>query len=47
VDSGIRGIGTRLLEAAIKHFDDRKISTIKLDATPQGKPLYEKIGICV
>jgi predicted N-acetyltransferase YhbS len=39
-----RGIGTRLLKAAIKHLDDRKISTIKLDATPQGKPLYKKMG---
>jgi len=39
-----RGIGTRLLEAAIQHLDDRRISTIKLDATPQGKPLYEKLG---
>lgn len=39
-----KGIGTMLLEAAMKHLDDRKISTIKLDATPQGKPLYEKMG---
>jgi GNAT superfamily N-acetyltransferase len=39
-----KGIGTKLLEAAIEHLDDRKISTIKLDATPQGKPLYEKMG---
>lgn len=39
-----RGIGTKLLEVAIQHLDDRKISTIKLDATPQGKPLYEKLG---
>jgi GNAT superfamily N-acetyltransferase len=39
-----KGIGTKLLEAAIKHLDDRKILTIKLDATPQGKPLYQKLG---
>jgi GNAT superfamily N-acetyltransferase len=39
-----KGIGTKLLEAAIRHLDDRKISTMKLDATPQGKPLYEKMG---
>ena len=39
-----KGIGTKLLEAAIEHLDDRKIPTIKLDATPQGKPLYEKMG---
>jgi GNAT superfamily N-acetyltransferase len=39
-----RGIGTKLLERAIKHLDDSEIPTIKLDATPQGKPLYEKLG---
>lgn len=38
-----RGVGTRLLETAIQYLDDQKISTIKLDATPQGKPLYEKL----
>jgi len=39
-----RGIGTNLLKRAIRHLDDQKISTVKLDATPQGKPLYEKLG---
>jgi GNAT superfamily N-acetyltransferase len=39
-----RGIGTRLLERAIEHLDRLKIPTIKLDATPQGKPLYERLG---
>jgi GNAT superfamily N-acetyltransferase len=38
-----RGIGTRLLERAIEHLDKLKIPAIKLDATPQGKPLYEKL----
>jgi GNAT superfamily N-acetyltransferase len=38
-----RGIGTRLLERAIEHLDDLKLPAIKLDATPQGKPLYEKL----
>ena len=38
-----RGIGTRLLERAIEHVDGLKIPAIKLDATPQGKPLYEKL----
>jgi tRNA(Met) C34 N-acetyltransferase TmcA len=38
-----RGIGTRLLQRAIEHLDDLKIPAIKLDATPQGKPLYEKL----
>lgn len=39
-----RGIGTDLLKRAIRHLDDEKIPTLKLDATPQGKPLYEKLG---
>ncbi|PYU66755.1 MAG: hypothetical protein DMG49_21070 [Acidobacteria bacterium] len=37
------GIGTRLLEGAIEYLDERRIPAIKLDATPQGKPLYEKL----
>jgi GNAT superfamily N-acetyltransferase len=39
-----RGIGTSLLESAIEHLDGAAIPTIKLDATPAGKPLYEKLG---
>jgi GNAT superfamily N-acetyltransferase len=39
-----RGIGTRLLERAVEHLDKLGIPTIKLDATPQGKPIYEKMG---
>lgn len=39
-----QGIGTRLLERAIKHLDDSGVPTVKLDATPQGKPIYEKFG---
>jgi len=39
-----RGIGTRLLEKTIAYLDETKIPTMKLDATPQGRPLYEKLG---
>ena len=39
-----RGIGTKLLEKTIEHLDQRKMPTMKLDATPQGRPLYEKLG---
>ena len=39
-----RGIGTALLEKAIEYLDTLKVLAIKLDATPQGKPLYEKLG---
>jgi ribosomal protein S18 acetylase RimI-like enzyme len=39
-----QGIGTKLLEKAIEYLDGCGIPSIKLDATPQGKTLYEKLG---
>jgi GNAT superfamily N-acetyltransferase len=39
-----QGIGTALLERAIQHLDSRDIPCMKLDATPQGRVLYEKLG---
>ncbi|MGB7844698.1 MAG: GNAT family N-acetyltransferase [Candidatus Acidiferrum sp.] len=39
-----RGIGTQLLKRTIEYLDHRRIPTMKLDATPQGQPLYEKLG---
>src|SRR5215472_5902121 len=39
-----QGIGTQLLKRTIEHLDDSNIRTMKLDATPQGKPLYAKLG---
>jgi GNAT superfamily N-acetyltransferase len=39
-----QGIGTQLLKKAIGHLDNSRISTMKLDATPLGKPLYTKLG---
>ncbi|MFZ5866057.1 MAG: GNAT family N-acetyltransferase [Thermodesulfobacteriota bacterium] len=39
-----KGLGTALLERAIQHLDSRGINCMKLDATPFGKPLYEKLG---
>ena len=39
-----RGIGTQLLERAVQYLDESGIPTLKLDATPLGKPLYEKLG---
>jgi GNAT superfamily N-acetyltransferase len=38
------GIGTRLLERTIAYLEAMKIPAIKLDATPQGRPIYEKLG---
>jgi GNAT superfamily N-acetyltransferase len=39
-----QGIGTRLLRKTIEHLDHSRISTMKLDATPLGKPIYTKLG---
>jgi len=39
-----KGIGTELLKKTIEHLDDAGILTLKLDATPQGKPIYAKLG---
>jgi GNAT superfamily N-acetyltransferase len=39
-----RGIGTTLLQRAVEYLDSAGIPTLKLDATPAGKPLYEKMG---
>ena len=38
------GIGTRLLERCIAYLDSIGVPCIKLDATPLGKPIYEKFG---
>ena len=39
-----RGIGTRLLRKTIEHLDAIGIGTMKLDATPAGRPIYQKLG---
>jgi GNAT superfamily N-acetyltransferase len=39
-----RGIGTVLLEHALAFLDQRRVPTVRLDATPQGQPLYERLG---
>lgn len=38
------GIGKRLLERCIEYLDGIRMPCIKLDATPLGKPIYEKLG---
>ena len=38
------GIGTALLKKCIEHLDAIQVPCIKLDATPLGKPIYEKLG---
>ncbi|MGB7729793.1 MAG: GNAT family N-acetyltransferase [Candidatus Acidiferrum sp.] len=39
-----QGIGTQLLQRTIEYLDERRIPTVKLDATPLGQPLYRKLG---
>jgi GNAT superfamily N-acetyltransferase len=39
-----KGLGTNLLEAAIQYLQEARVPTVKLDATPLGKPIYEKLG---
>ena len=39
-----RGIGTALLEQCLQYLQSKKIQCIKLDATPQGKEVYDKLG---
>lgn len=46
VDQGLRrqGIATALMEHALAYLDGRGVETVRLDATPTGQPLYEKLG---
>jgi GNAT superfamily N-acetyltransferase len=39
-----RGIGRALMEHALRFLDDRGVPTVRLDATPLGRPLYERLG---
>lgn len=38
------GIGKRLMQAALDYLSGIGVTTIKLDATPAGRPLYERLG---
>jgi GNAT superfamily N-acetyltransferase len=42
-----RGFARRLLEHALTAADERKVRTVKLDATEHGLPLYEQMGFRV
>jgi GNAT superfamily N-acetyltransferase len=39
-----RGIATNLMRYVLAWLDERKVSSIRLDATPVGRPVYEKLG---
>jgi GNAT superfamily N-acetyltransferase len=46
VDPTVRrqGIGTALVEHALEFLDQHGVGTVRLDATPLGRPLYERLG---
>jgi len=39
-----RGIGRALMQQAISYLRQKGVRTVKLDATPAGKPLYDRLG---
>ncbi len=39
-----RGVGTALMEHALRFLDERGIATVRLDARPMGQPIYERLG---
>ncbi len=44
VDVRGKGIGTELLRYSLNYLDERKVRTVRLDATFAGQPIYEKLG---
>lgn len=39
-----RGIASALMDAALEHLRRRGVGTVKLDATPAGRQVYERLG---
>jgi ribosomal protein S18 acetylase RimI-like enzyme len=39
-----RGIASRLMRAALSYLDSEGVETVKLDATPDGRHVYERFG---
>ena len=39
-----RGIATRLMEHALAYLDGRGVGAVRLDATPLGRAVYERLG---
>ncbi len=46
VDASLRGrgLGTALMEHALAFLEERGVQRARLDATPLGRPIYEKLG---
>jgi GNAT superfamily N-acetyltransferase len=49
VDEAVRGrgVGTALMRHALAFLDGRGVPSVRLDATPLGRPVYEKLGFTV
>jgi predicted N-acetyltransferase YhbS len=43
-DERRKGIATQLMRQALAHLQQSGVKTVKLDATPAGRPLYEQLG---
>ena len=43
-DFRCRGIATELMNASLDYLRDQQVGCIKLDATPAGQPVYERLG---
>ncbi len=39
-----QGIGTKLMKTAMTYLDSAGVTTVKLDATPAGRPVYQELG---
>jgi GNAT superfamily N-acetyltransferase len=39
-----QGIGKALMKHALDFLDQRQVASVRLDATPLGQPLYERLG---
>jgi ribosomal protein S18 acetylase RimI-like enzyme len=39
-----QGLGTRLMRRSLEYLQSRGVGCIRLDATPAGRPVYEKLG---
>jgi GNAT superfamily N-acetyltransferase len=39
-----KGIGSALMRRALDYLADRDVRSVRLDATPAGRPIYEKLG---
>jgi GNAT superfamily N-acetyltransferase len=39
-----RGIGTAMMEHALAYLTARGVATMRLDATPLGQPIYQRLG---